>query len=208
MKEVPVRHRLPLAFLSSLAIVVGAVYLGSLSTDTSGVVADEARKAPPGGQAGGAPNPTLPAPDSHSQPFVLTECVAAAPIVPPIVNGGADQGVPGEPMAPNCPHCQDSFCPVNGVRCDISSCTNGKNGCCNYTCQCDSSCTSVSIPSNACEYTTPCCVGPGIVEFCRYVDNKCTATGCAGNCWSYSCQDEPCTDPPSCPPNACPGTCN
>jgi len=202
-----VRSKVLMAFLSSVLIVAGAVYFASLSAVPTGA-ADDAKKSPKPAQAATAAKPDAAPAAEHSQPIMLTECVTTAPIVPPVLKGGSDQNPSPEPMAPNCPHCQDSFCPVTGVRCDISSCTGGKNGCCNYTCQCDSSCTSVSIPSNACSYTTPCCAGPGYVEFCRYVDNKCTATGCAGNCWSYSCQDEACSDPPFCPPNACPGTCS
>ncbi|HEV8376147.1 MAG TPA: hypothetical protein VGR38_07960 [Candidatus Polarisedimenticolia bacterium] len=113
-----------------------------------------------------------------------------------------------EPMAPSCNQCTNSFCPVNGVRCNLSNCENGAHGCCNYSCSCDATCTTVSLPENVCTYSTPCCAGLGITSFCKFVDVKCYATGCAGSCWSYECVDEPCYPVDNCPPNACPGTCN
>ena len=125
---------------------------------------------------------------------------------PPADKGGEQAPAP-EPVS-QCSQCEQSFCSVSGVRCTLTDCENGAHGCCNYSCVCDPSCTTVSIPSNACTYSKPCCAGPGQLRFCKYVDVECVATGCEGSCWSYECHAAPCSDNFNCPPNACPGTCS
>ena len=111
----------------------------------------------------------------------------------------------------HCNNCVSSFCSRYGVRCTwTGECCAGtgqahKN--CQYTCACDSSCTTVTSPSNVC-ITDPgpeCCVLCQ-TTWCKFQDLKCTAT-CTGGCCTYSnCVEEACNAEP-CPPNACPGTC-
>jgi hypothetical protein len=127
------------------------------------------------------------------------------PPAPPAAPPG-DGGNPApEPAAP-CGQCDQDFCPTAGVRCTLTGCTGGKSGCCEYSCSCDSSCTAGETPpANACNYSVPCCV-LCVIEFCKFVDHKCTITGCEGNCCFYDCQDEACF-PTSCPPNTC-GACS
>jgi len=106
----------------------------------------------------------------------------------------------------------EDFCPQEGVRCSWQgTCEPGPNHCCNYSCQCDAACTSVSQPEEACSFEVPTCpqCPPRTlcqVSYCGDEGIRCTFSGTcgAGGCCGYDCApDAGCTAPDPLPPNAC-----
>lgn len=106
----------------------------------------------------------------------------------------------------------NDFCPESGVRCTWDgTCDRGSNHCCNYTCECDASCTSVSQPAEACSFQVPDCTGcpPRTLcqtSYCGAEGILCTFNGTCGpgGCCNYDCgPNSSCTLPDPLPPNAC-----
>lgn len=125
-------------------------------------------------------------------------------------SGGLSLVPPALPLD-SCNFCSgEDFCPQAWVRCSyLGTCTQGPDRCCNYACQCDSSCTTVSQPEEACALTIPfgCCPRLPLCQrsYCGGEGIRCTFNGCGpGGCCSYGCgPDATCTLPDPLPPNAC-----
>jgi hypothetical protein len=123
------------------------------------------------------------------------------------------------PVAPSpvpvqsCGFCDGGdFCPQAGVRCSyLGTCTSGQNHCCNYSCFCDATCTSVSQNGQACAFQVPSCptCPPRTlcqVSYCGGEGSRCTFNNTcgAGGCCNYDCApDATCTLPDPLPQNAC-----
>jgi len=106
----------------------------------------------------------------------------------------------------------EDFCPQSGVRCSfLGTCAKGGNRCCNYGCECDPTCTTVSQPDQVCSYQVPTCPTCPRRTFCQvsYCGGegiRCTHNGTCGpgGCCNYDCGvDLTCTLPDPLPPNAC-----
>ena len=113
--------------------------------------------------------------------------------------------------AAGCGFCSGAdFCPKQGVRCTYQgTCQGGSAHCCEYTCRCDETCTTVSQSAEACTYEVPYCCSPGTfcqVSYCGSEGIRCTYNGTCGpgGCCGYTCApDATCILPDPLPPNAC-----
>jgi hypothetical protein len=127
---------------------------------------------------------------------------------------GALSFVPSPKPADSCNFCGgEDFCPQEGVRCSYAgTCTTGHDRCCNYTCVCDASCTSVSQLGQACAFQVPIC--PPIcpprtlcqISYCGSEGIRCVFNNTCGTggCCNYDCgPDATCILPDPLPVNAC-----
>jgi hypothetical protein len=108
------------------------------------------------------------------------------------------------PLA-SCGFCSgEDFCPKVGIRCSWQgTCDKGPNHCCNYTCTCDGTCTSVSQLAEACPFQVPRVLCQ--VSYCGSEGIRCVfSTLGPGCCCGYECGPDPtCILPDPLPPNAC-----
>lgn len=178
------RGRTWLVLLAALVVVAAAIYLSPVS-------ALQSKPAP-------RKNPAATAVAAEPAPAPSPE-----PAPPP---------APIEPVN-HCSNCVPSFCAANKVKCTATgNCCSGKGHAnCEYTCECDDTCTTVNIPSNAC-YTLPsedCACRHVVCQnfYCKAQDQLCGPAVCVNGCCVYQdCQTSACNQE-SCPPNTCPGSC-
>ncbi len=107
----------------------------------------------------------------------------------------------------------DDFCPESGVRCTWDgTCDHGQPHCCNYTCECDDTCTSVSQLEEACSIEVPLCppkcprTPVCQATYCGDEGIRCNFNGTCGpgGCCNYDCgPDASCILPDPLPINAC-----
>lgn len=132
---------------------------------------------------------------------------AAVCVQPPAAANAGREALAAAPLVKRCGPCLVAFCPKSGVRCTFAS-TCGSGGCCNYTCVCDASCTTVGEAINACDLQVPPCLscGPCEASYCAEEGTRCSFNNTCGpgGCCNYECApDATCTGIDPLPVNAC-----